>query len=313
MAAVRPAKRRTTAGERGVPNLTRDRAHEPSSTDDALRASRAQFAQLVAAVQDYALFLLDPAGRVATWNSGAGRIMGYQADEIIGQHFSRFYPNEAIERGWPAHELKVAVETGRFEDEGWRLRNDGTRIWANVVITAWKDAGGTLLGFLKITRDLTERRRGEEALRLSEERFRRLVSGVKDYAIYLLDLEGRVVSWNAGAERIKGYRPEEIIGEPFSRFYPEEAIARGWPRHELEVARAEGRFEDEGWRVRKDGSKFWASVIITPLTDEAGNVQGFSKITRDLTERKRAEEKLQAFALRLERSNHEQEQFASVA
>ncbi len=296
-----------------MPNQPRERANELSWVDDTLRADRAHFAQLVAAVQDYAIFLLDPEGRVATWNMGAERIMGYQAEEIIGQHFSRFYPKEAMERGWPDHELEMAAETGRFEDEGWRLREDGARLWANVVITAWKDAAGNLLGFLKITRDLTERRRAEEALRLSEERFRQLVSGVKDYAIYLLDLEGRVVSWNAGAERIKGYRPEEIIGQHFSRFYPEEAISKDWPQHELEVARADGRFEDEGWRVRKDGSRFWASVIITALTDEAGTLKGFSKITRDLTERKRAEEKLQAFALRLERSNRELEQFASVA
>ena len=127
-------------------------------------------------------------------------------------------------------------------------------------------------------------------MRRSEERFRLLVEGAKDYAIFMLDPQGHVATWNAGAERIKGYRADEIIGQHFSRFYPQEAIDRGWPAQELKVAAAEGRFEDEGWRVRKDGTRFWANVVITALHDEAGNLRGFSKITRDLTERKQAEE-----------------------
>jgi PAS domain S-box-containing protein len=255
-----------------------------------LRHSQEHFGELVSGVRDYAVFLLDPQGHVVTWNAGAERIKGYAAEEIVGQHFSRFYPQEAVERGWPAEELRRAAAEGRFEDEGWRVRKDGTRFWANVVITALRGDSGEVRGFLKITRDLTERKQAEEALRQSEERFRLMVEGVQDYAIFLLDPHGRVASWNAGAERIKGYRAEEIIGQHFSRFYPQEAIDRGWPAHELRVARQVGRFEDEGWRVRKDGSQFWANVVITALYDGAGNFRGFSKVTRDLTERKRAEE-----------------------
>ena len=154
------------------------------------------------------------------------------------------------------------------EDEGWRVRKDGTQFWANVVITALRDPQGTLVGFAKVTRDLTERRRAEETLRLSEERFRLLVHSVKDYGIFMLDPDGRVASWNEGARRIKGYEAEEILGRHFSIFYPPAALASGLPQHELEVARAVGRFEDEGWRLRKDGSRFWANVVITALRNE---------------------------------------------
>jgi PAS domain S-box-containing protein len=254
------------------------------------RREAEQLRLLVHGTADHAIFMLDPDGRVVTWNSGAERLKGYKAEEIIGQHFSRFYPPDAIARDWPGHELRVARAEGRFEDEGWRLRKDGSRFWANVVITALRDERGELRGFSKVTRDLTERRRAEEALRQSEERFRLLVEGANDYAIFMLDPEGHIASWNPGAERLKGYKADEIIGQHFSRFYPQEAIDRGWPAHELRVARAEGRFEDEGWRLRKDGSRFWANVIITALRDDAGRHLGFSKITRDMTERKRAEE-----------------------
>ncbi len=285
----------------------------PGTAPAEAHAGQEQFRQLVAGVQDYAVFLLDPGGHVISWNAGAQRIKGYAAEEIIGRHFSTFYPEEALARAWPQHELTVAAKEGRFEDEGWRIRKDGSRFWASVVITAWRDEAGRLAGFLKITRDLTERKRMEEDLQSSEERFRLLIDTVKDYAICMLDPEGRVVSWNAGAQRIKGYTAAEIIGRHFSCFYPPEAIERGWPEHELTVAAKEGRFEDEGWRLRKDGSRFWANVVITALRGAAGDLKGFSKITRDLTERKRAEERLQAFARSLQTSNRELEQFASVA
>jgi PAS domain S-box-containing protein len=249
-----------------------------------------QFAQLVAGVRDYAVFLLDRQGNVRTWNAGAERIKSYTAEEIIGQHFSRFYPSEAISTGWPAHELEVASATGRFEDEGWRVRKDGSRFWANVVITALRDEPGEVRGFLKITRDLTDRKQAEEKLRLSEERFRLLVEGVQDYALFMLDPQGNVATWNAGAERLNGYTAGEIIGQHFSRLYPKEAVERGWPEEELRRATAEGRLEDEGWRVRKDGSRFWANVVITAMRDDAGTLRGFAKVTRDLTDRKQAEE-----------------------
>jgi hypothetical protein len=254
---------------------------------ESLPQGEERFRLLVESVKDYAIFMLDPEGRVLTWNAGAELIKGYSASEIIGEHFSRFYPPEA--RDFPAYELQVAAAEGRFEDEGWRVRKDGSRFWANVVITALYGADRTLLGFAKVTRDLTGRREHEERLRHSEERFRLLVEGVNDYAIFMLDVNGNVATWNSGAARIKGYRAEEIIGQHFRQFYPEDAVESGWPEHELQVATAEGRFVDEGWRVRKDGSKFWAHVTITALRDEAGRLRGFAKLTRDLTERKRTE------------------------
>ncbi|HVV98825.1 MAG TPA: PAS domain S-box protein [Planctomycetaceae bacterium] len=264
--------------------------HPSRSRAESRPDNQQQFAAMVAAVSDYAVFLLDPQGNVVTWNSGAERIKGYTAAEIIGRNFTQFYPPEKIASGWPAHELEVAAQTGRFEDEGWRLRKDGSAFWASVVITAVRDERGSLRGFLKITRDLTERKRAEETLRQSEERFRLLVEGVRDYAIFMLDPEGRVVTWNTGAERLKGYTAAEIIGQHFSRFYPQEAIDRGWPQEELRGAIESGRFEDEGWRVRKDGSQFWANVVITALRDESGTLRGFAKLTRDLTQRREAEE-----------------------
>jgi PAS domain S-box-containing protein len=247
------------------------------------------FRRMVQSVRDYAIFLLDAGGHIASWNIGAERIKGYAAAEILGRHFSVFYPAEAVARGWPDYELATARRLGAFEDEGWRLRKSGEPFWANVVITKLTDEEGEFIGFSKITRDLTERRAHEETLRQSEERFRLLVEGVQDYAIFLLDPEGRVASWNSGARLINGYESHEILGQHFSRFYPQEAIDRGWPEHELEVARAVGRFEDEGWRIRKDGSRVWTNVVITTLYDAKGAIRGFAKVTRDLTQRRRVE------------------------
>jgi len=246
--------------------------------DDLLRL-------LVSSVRDYAIFVLTTEGNVASWNAGAQLIKGYRAEEIVGRHFSLFYPPDAIARRWPEAELEHARIDGRLEDEGWRVRKDGTRFWANVVITALRDEDGRLLGYAKVTRDLTERREQEQKLRESEERFRLLVEGVKDYAIFMLDPDGRVATWNAGAEALKGYRAHEIIGTHFSAFYPADAIAHRWPETELENALRFGRFEDEGWRIRKDGTRFWANVVITALRDASGQMRGYAKVTRDLTHR----------------------------
>jgi PAS domain S-box-containing protein len=263
--------------------MTADLPADPSLHGEA------RFRLLVESVRDYAIFMLDPEGRVVTWNAGAERFKGYRAHEIIGQHFSRFYPPEALARGLPAHELEVAQATGTFEDEGWRVRQDGSQFWANVVITAMRAPDGQLLGYAKVTRDLTQRRNHEEALRRSEERFRLLVEGVADYAIFMLDANGRIATWNVGAERIKGYTAADIIGRHFSIFYPREARESGWPEHELLVAAEKGSFVDEGWRVRKDGSMLWANVTITALRHDDGRLLGFAKLTRDLTERRQAE------------------------
>jgi PAS domain S-box-containing protein len=248
---------------------------------------------LVQSVSDYAIYMLDPAGIVSSWNPGAERLKGYRADEIIGQHFSRFYTDEERAADRPAQALRRALEAGKFKAEGWRVRKDGSRFWANVVIDPVMDENGEHIGFAKVTRDLTERREAEQALRQSEERFRLLVQGVTDYAIYMVDPLGYVSSWNAGAQRFKGYTAEEIIGHHFSRFYQEEDRTAGVPESALETARSEGRFEAEGWRVRKDGSRFWAHVVIDAIRDESGRLFGFTKITRDLTERKAAQEALE--------------------
>lgn len=245
---------------------------------------------LIDAVEDYAIFTLSPTGEIRSWNRGAARIMGYAAEEIVGQHFSRFYTPADIESDRPGQELRVAAAEGRIEDEGWRLRGDGTRFWANTIITALRDHDGELRGFAKVTRDLTVRREGEERLRRSEELFRLLVASVKDYAIFMLDKHGRVATWNAGAERIKQYAAKEIIGRHFSVFYPEEDIRARKPERELEIAARDGSVEDEGWRLRKDGTRFIANVVITAVRDEHGALLGFAKVTRDVTDRKNEEE-----------------------
>ena len=252
-----------------------------------------RFRLLVESVKGYAIFILDPDGRVSTWNPGAERINGYAASEILGKHFSIFYPADVIATGKCDDELVVAAREGRFEEEGWRLRKDGSRLWANVTITALRDSRGELVGFAKVTQDLTERRAAEE----EAQRFRLLVESVKDYAIFILSPTGQVTTWNAGAERIKGYAPHEIIGKHFSTFYPPDAIATGKCDDELVVATREGRFEEEGWRLRKDGSRFWANVTITRLRDSDGVLVGFAKVTQDLTARRQAEETLRALAV----------------
>ncbi|WP_276121923.1 hybrid sensor histidine kinase/response regulator [Pararhizobium qamdonense] len=248
---------------------------------------------LVDAITDYAIYMLDPEGHVSSWNSGANRFKGYTEAEILGEHFSRFYTPEDREAGIPQRALSTAENEGRFEAEGWRVRKDGERFWAHVVIDAIRDPGGKLIGFAKITRDLSERKIAKEVLRRSEEQFRLLVQGVTDYAIYMLTTEGEVSSWNPGAQRIKGYEPSEIIGQHFSRFYTEEDRAAELPQKALEIAAKEGRFEKEGWRVRKDGTRFWASVIIDAIHGEDGSLIGFAKVTRDVTEKRQAQEALE--------------------
>jgi len=276
---------------------TERRAHELES-----HPSDERFRLMVQDVQDYAILMLDPQGNVTTWNVGACRLKGYEAEEIIGCHFSIFYPPSEIAAGKPKRELELAAATGRLEDEGWRVRKDGSQFWANVVITAMRDRDGTLLGYGKITRDLSERRAHELALRASEERFRLMVQDVQDYAILMLTPQGNVATWNLGAQRLKGYEAEEIIGRHFSVFYPPEHVAAGKPQHELETAATEGRLEDEGWRVRKDGSQFFANVVITALRDETGELRGYGKVTRDITERRLAEDQLRAAEEQFRRS-----------
>jgi PAS domain S-box-containing protein len=252
---------------------------------EASKSTEGRYRMLVDAITDYAIYMLDPDGTVTSWNPGAKRIKGYEPSEIIGESFSRFYTEEDRKKELPRRALEIAEREGKFEQEGWRVRKDGTKFWAYVVIDPIRDSAGRLIGFAKITRDLTERRKAEAALRESQEQFRLLVQGVTDYAIYLLSPEGCVSSWNLGAQRIKGYAPEEIIGQHFSRFYTEEDRRSGLPQTALEIASREGRFEREGLRVRKDGTQFFAHVIIDAIYDSDGSLLGFAKITRDITER----------------------------
>jgi PAS domain S-box-containing protein len=284
----------------------------PSNITNAEHSLQSEhiFRLLAENLQDYALFLLTPEGIIASWNPGAERMKQYKAAEIIGKHFSIFYSEADKAARKPEIELIRAAEIGRYEDEGWRIRKDGTRFWANVLITAIRETDGTLLGFGKITRDITDRREAEM-------RYRLLIEGVSDYAIYSLDRNGNITSWNTGAQRIKRYSAEEIIGKHFSQFYTPEDAEAGLPAKVLEIAATTGHFEGEGWRVRKDGSRFWSSVVITPLRDESGEIVGYSKITRDVTDRMRLQEKIQQHADQLElrvaereRTNAELEAFS---
>ncbi len=265
------------------------RSNQDLSTD--LAKSEEVFRLLVQNVVDYAIFMLDPDGMVVTWNEGAQRIKGYNEDEAIGKHFSFLYTQEAIDLNHPQRELEVARTEGRYEEEGWRVRKDGSRIWANIVITSILD-GDRLIGFAKVTRDLTERKLASH----NEQIFKLLVDSVGDYAIFMLDPDGNVMTWNEGAQRIKGYTASEIVGKHFSIFYTAQSNEKRHPEWELEVARRDGRYEEEGWRVRKDGSRIWANVVITAVYNH-GQLVGFAKVTRDLTERKMSQQREEIFSL----------------
>jgi PAS domain S-box-containing protein len=276
----------------GYAKITRDMT-ERMAAQEALRQANQQFRMLVEGVTDYAIYMLDPSGVVTNWNAGAERLKGYTADEVVGQHFSKFYTKEERASGIPGRVLDIAAREESYETEGWRVRKDGSRFWASVVVDAIRDTQGRLQGFAKVMRDITERRAAQEVLRESERQFRLLVRGVTDYALYMLDPNGIVTSWNLGAERMKGYVADEIIGQHFSKFYTERDRAAGMPTRALTTAMSEGRFEADGLRVRKNGDLFWANVVIDPIRDERDKLIGFAKITRDITERQKAQSALQ--------------------
>jgi PAS domain S-box-containing protein len=246
--------------------------------------------------------MLDTKGFVTSWNAGAERIKGFSSDEIVGEHFSTFYTEEDRKAGLPEKVLETARREGKFQGEGWRVRKDGSRFWASVVIDAIRGDKGELVGFAKITRDMTEQREAQQTLLEAERTFRILVQGVTDYAIYMLNPDGRVTSWNAGAERIKGYSPDEIMGEHFSRFYTPEDVTAKVPFKALETARKAGRYEAEGWRVRKDGTRLWASVVIDAIRNPEGELIGFAKVTRDMTEKRETQLRLEESREQLFRS-----------
>jgi PAS domain S-box-containing protein len=247
-----------------------------------------------------AIFTLDLAGNVASWNTGAERIFGFAGDEILGLHVSRLHPR-GDGTGGAGRVLDEAAAIGSVEESGWWVRRDGSTFWAEGVVSAIREAGGLLVGFGELLRDATERRRADEETRDGEQRFRRAVESVKDYAIFMVDREGQVQTWNHGAELIKGYRSDEIIGRNMEVFYPPEDRAAGRPATLLATAELRGRVEDEGWRLRKDGTRFWADVVLTAVHDGSGRPCGFAKVTRDLSERRKAEDQ----RLRLSQAHEE--------
>lgn len=299
---------------------------EKKETEIELRKSEERYRLMVEGVKDYSIFMLDQGGHIMTWNDGARSIQGYSPAEIVGKHFSIFYTAEDLDDGKPERELRIAIATGKYEEEGWRVKKNGSVFWASVVITALFNEQNKHIGFSKVVRDLTERKESVESLRQSEERYRSLVQQVTDYGIFILDEKGRIASWNEGARRIKGYTADEIIGKYFSIFYPEEDILNGKPAYELKIAKAEGKYEEEGWRIRKDGSRFWANVVITAVYGADNLLLGFSKVTRDLTERRESEralkqshdqyrmltEELKKINTELSYANEEMEQFTSI-
>lgn len=284
------------------PNAAAPRAQLPQDAIAALGEN--PFRLLVDSVQDYAILLLDIEGRVLTWNVGAKRIKGYEAHEIVGRSFETFYPEEAIRSGWPRQELRAATEHGRFEDEGWRVRKDGERFWASVIITALRDAGGARIGFAKVTRDLTERRNHEEELRRREEQVRLLVDAVKDHAIFLVDADGRVRTWNAGAGAIIGYGADDVLDRDFAMFYTPAEVAAGAPAHDLSRALELGRWERERWHLCKDRTMFWSNCVLTPVFDRSGGLRGYAEIVRDLTDPRRL--------LELEQANRKMSEFLAM-
>ena len=309
----------TITGQRRYDTTKRHSVELPAGVQSAPVDNR--YHAMVAEVEDYAMMLLSKDGTIESWNRGAEKIKGYREDEILGKNFRIFYPPSDLVSGLPDRLLAEAAEMGKANHEGWRVRNDGTRFWGSISITAIHNREGDVIGFSKVTRDLTERRNQElriqqinedlklknELLRRSEERYNRMVTEVEDYVIILIDTDGIIQNWNKGAQKIKGYLPEEIIGKHFSIFYPVEDRNNKIPQKLLEEAAANGKSLHEGWRLRKDGSRFWGSVVITALHNDDGAVIAFTKVTRDLTEKKRADERLHASAITLQQKNRELE------
>jgi PAS domain S-box-containing protein len=292
-----------------------------------LASSEQRYYKMIDEVLDYAIILLDKDGIIQNWNKGAEKIKQYTEGEAVGKHFSMFYLSEDQTSGLPGHLLNLAAKEGRAIHEGWRIRKDGSRFWGSITLTALHGENNEIIGYSKVTRDLTERKTNEdqlkkyaeelrlknEALRISEERYHKMVDEVQDYAIIFLDKEGVIQNWNTGAEKIKGYKAEEIIGKNFATFYTPEDRQRNLPQQLLDKAVLQGKAVHEGWRVTKTGSTFWGSIVITALHAEDGSLIGFSKVTRDLTDKKKAEDRLREYLVELEKQNEELDQFAYAA
>jgi len=291
---------------------------ERKQAEDALRHSEERLRVLIESAHDYVIYTLTPDNRIASWNIGAQRIFGFTEREIIGQSGAVLFTPEDRARGEPANEIETALRTGRAADERWHSRKDGSRFFSSGVLHPLHAGAG--LGFVKIARDMTDHKQAEAALRTSEERLRLVLASVQDYAIFTLDPAGRVTSWNDGARRLKGYTAAEILGHPVEQFYTPEDVAAGKPTHEMQTALQEGRSEDESWRVRQDGARLWVNEIMTPLYADDGTHLGFTKVSRDLTTRKQAENDraralaaAQAAQAEAEAALHTREQFLSIA
>lgn len=281
------------------------------SLNNQLSTPEEHYQLLVDSIKDHAIFMLDSEGFIVTWNKGASRIKLYSEEEIIGKHFSIFYPEQLRKTGYPEWVLQKALEEGGYKEKGWRLRKGGIRFWSSITINPIYQEG-KCIGYSKVTRDLSHNKKSAQKLQQSEQRYHLLIDAVKDYAIFMLDPAGIISSWNTGAKRLKGYHETEIIGQHFSVFYMEKDIRSGFPDYGLVKARQEGKFEDEGWRVRKDGSRFWAHVFITPIFQEEALI-GFAKVTRDLSERSKAQEQLQKRNTELQRINSDLDSFVYAA
>ena len=269
----------------------------------ALLESENWFRLLVESVTDYAIYMLDPEGRVITWNVGAERSKGYKAEEILGRNFSIFFLPEDAKAGLPTDELAAAARLGRYETEAWRMRKDGTKFWAFITLTAVRDPKGKLRGFAKVTRDLTAQKAAEEALHSRNaqlERYRFIVGSVADYVIFTMDAEGRIDSWSDGARNVLGYNAEKALGREYSMVFTPEEIEAGEPRREMEEAARTGHCTTESWRVRRDGSLFWSCGALTAVRDEAGKLTGYIRVARDITQQKQLEESLAKLTTELE-------------
>lgn len=313
--------------EEKLQRLVKEKIISIEENNQELRRSEERYRNMIAEVQDYAILLLDKEGIIQNWNKGANKIKQYEEPEVVGKHVRMFYLPEDRANKLPERLLNEAANNGRAAHQGWRMRKDGTKFWGSITITALHDKSGAIIGFSKVTRDLTEKKiaddelqssraelqKRNEALRKSEEQYHKMISEVKDYAIILLNEQGDIQNWNVGAEQIKGYSAAEIIGKNFNIFYTPEDRENKFPEQLLNQAKKTGQALHEGWRVRKDSSKFWGSIVITALHAEDGSVMGFSKVTRDLTEKKHAEDKMREYLMELEAQNKELEQFAYVA
>lgn len=289
-----------------MPNNQEHLQEEPFKGDNL-------YYKMIEEIQDYAIILLDKNGFIQNWNKGAEKIKFYKEKDILGKHFSIFYLQEDLDNNLPAKLIEQAAKTGRANQEGWRKRKDGSKFWGSITITSVHDLDNNVIGFSKVTRDLTDKKQAEDNLKMSEERYYRMIAEVQDYAIILLNETGIIENWNAGAENIKGYKSNEAIGKRFDIFYTPEDRKSNLPDKLLSEAREKGKALQEGWRVRKNGTRFWGSITITALHGKDNKIIGYSKVTRDLTEKKKAEDKLLLYMRELEEQNSELEQFAYVA